>query len=154
MGNTNAAMLPSLSEVERFAMSGNATLTIVSKVTNARITFKFRRPDAEPGKARPTWVSLTDPEDNEAQGPFLGTVWGEHGTYSLRRSDKVKVSEDAPSARLLRWFLTVLNLSTSKATEQAEFWHEGRCGRCGRLLTVPSSIESGLGPECIKHAGE
>jgi hypothetical protein len=28
--------------------------------------------------------------------------------------------------------------------------HEGKCGRCGRLLTVPSSIESGIGPECSK----
>lgn len=29
-----------------------------------------------------------------------------------------------------------------------QVWHEGRCGRCGRKLTVPSSIETGLGPEC------
>jgi hypothetical protein len=27
---------------------------------------------------------------------------------------------------------------------------EGRCGKCGRTLTVPSSIATGLGPECIK----
>jgi len=25
-------------------------------------------------------------------------------------------------------------------------------GRCGRTLTVPESIERGIGPECIKHA--
>jgi hypothetical protein len=24
--------------------------------------------------------------------------------------------------------------------------------RCGRTLTVPESIERGIGPECIKHA--
>jgi len=24
-----------------------------------------------------------------------------------------------------------------------------RCGRCGRVLTVPESVESGFGPECI-----
>jgi len=28
--------------------------------------------------------------------------------------------------------------------------HEGRCGRCARLLTVPESVESGIGPECTK----
>jgi hypothetical protein len=32
-------------------------------------------------------------------------------------------------------------------------WHEGRCGRCGRRLTVPESIESGYGPECIGKIG-
>jgi hypothetical protein len=29
-----------------------------------------------------------------------------------------------------------------------EVWHEGRCGRCGRALTVPESVERGIGPEC------
>lgn len=29
-----------------------------------------------------------------------------------------------------------------------EVWHEGRCGRCGRALTVPESIASGIGPVC------
>jgi hypothetical protein len=32
-------------------------------------------------------------------------------------------------------------------------WHEGRCGRCGRKLTVPESIESGFGPECASILG-
>jgi len=29
-----------------------------------------------------------------------------------------------------------------------EIWHEGRCGRCNRKLTVPASIALGIGPEC------
>lgn len=29
-----------------------------------------------------------------------------------------------------------------------EIWHEGICARCGRPLTVPSSIQSGFGPVC------
>jgi hypothetical protein len=31
--------------------------------------------------------------------------------------------------------------------------HEGRCGKCGRLLTVPESVETGIGPECAKRMG-
>ncbi len=30
-------------------------------------------------------------------------------------------------------------------------YHSGRCGRCGRELTVPASILSGIGPECSKY---
>jgi len=30
-------------------------------------------------------------------------------------------------------------------------FHEGACGRCGRTLTVPESIASGFGPECIRY---
>lgn len=29
-----------------------------------------------------------------------------------------------------------------------QIFHEGRCGRCGRVLTVPESVETGFGPEC------
>ncbi len=28
--------------------------------------------------------------------------------------------------------------------------HEGYCGRCGKLLTVPTSVASGYGPECTR----
>lgn len=34
---------------------------------------------------------------------------------------------------------------------QIEVWHEGRCGACGRRLTVPESIANGLGPVCAGH---
>jgi hypothetical protein len=34
-----------------------------------------------------------------------------------------------------------------------EVYHEGRCGRCNRKLTVPESIETGLGPECASKLG-
>jgi hypothetical protein len=30
----------------------------------------------------------------------------------------------------------------------ATLQHAGHCGKCNRLLTVPESVESGLGPEC------
>ena len=26
--------------------------------------------------------------------------------------------------------------------------HEGKCGKCGRPLTVPESVKTGLGPIC------
>lgn len=34
-----------------------------------------------------------------------------------------------------------------------EIWHEGRCCRCNRKLTVPASIELGLGPDCAEDVG-
>ena len=34
-----------------------------------------------------------------------------------------------------------------------EFRHEGRCGRCGRALTVPESIDTGFGPHCAAEMG-
>jgi hypothetical protein len=35
----------------------------------------------------------------------------------------------------------------------AEVMHEGRCACCGRPLTVPESIERGIGPDCWEKMG-
>jgi hypothetical protein len=35
-----------------------------------------------------------------------------------------------------------------------EVWHEGNCRRCRRKLTVPASIELGLGPNCATEVGK
>jgi len=32
-----------------------------------------------------------------------------------------------------------------------KIFHEGKCCRCGRRLTTPTSVQNGIGPECIKH---
>jgi len=29
--------------------------------------------------------------------------------------------------------------------------HEGKCSKCGRVLTTPESINNGIGPECFKQ---
>lgn len=55
------------------------------------------------------------------------------------------------------WPLLILNKLLICAVEgrldevEANGWrvmHEGRCCVCGRRLTVPSSIDAGIGPEC------
>ena len=58
---------------------------------------------------------------------------------------------DAPSFQALRW--TLLQLSTNNLPDDLEIRHEGKCCKCGRALTVPSSIDSGIGPECSKKMG-
>jgi hypothetical protein len=53
------------------------------------------------------------------------------------------------ASKVLQWVLTLIRNDRSPPVGY-EIRHAGRCGRCGRLLTVPESIESGLGPECSK----
>lgn len=51
--------------------------------------------------------------------------------------------------KILSWILKLIRNGEQPPTGY-EIRHAGRCGRCGRLLTVPESIETGLGPECSK----
>lgn len=142
--------LTDAASVRRFIEAGNATLTLLSMKTSGRYTYKFSRPEPEPGKNRPTWVKLLSGPDNEGDYSFMGTLWPMF-EYEIRRTEKSRVSDGAESWRALSWLLFHLYHRGGKpdhAMSQCEVWHEGRCGRCGRKLTVPDSIEAGFGPEC------
>lgn len=132
------------SDVKRFMLAGNARVTLVSEKTGARFTYRVRQP--EPGV--PHFVSLLSGPDNDADFQFLGTIFID-GIYCHSR--KSRIGTDAPSARAFAYAWG--HLSRGQLPPACEIYHEGRCGRCGRALTVPESIESGLGPVCAARLG-
>ncbi len=71
------------------------------------------------------------------------------GRKTPRASD---VSRDAPSSIAFSWAWR--KMLRNELPDQLEIWHEGRCGRCNRKLTVPESVASGFGPECIGKIGQ
>jgi hypothetical protein len=122
-----------------FALAGKARLTLVSEKTGARFTYRISRKD----ETTPWFVSLLSGSDNENDFAYLGTIFSD-GAY--RHGRKSRIGSETPSARAFAWawgFIARGELPTS-----CEVWHEGRCGCCGRVLTVPESIESGFGPVC------
>jgi hypothetical protein len=143
----------------QFVRAGNATLTVVSRATGTRFTYQFQRPkNFEPTPDRPNapvFCKVMTSADNESDFEFVGTMWPERiedpdGPQVYRHSAKARITLGAPSVKALVWFLrSALHPTGADALEKCEVWHEGRCGRCGRKLTVPSSVESGYGPECI-----
>jgi len=109
---------------------------------------------------RPVWVKLLTGSNNESDYTFLGTLfpdgkWPETTFASFRPGRDCKVGPEAPSRKALDWLVEKLSpeVNGRGLFEQAEVWHEDTCGRCGRKLTVPESVESGYGPECIKRVG-
>lgn len=134
-----------------FALAGNARLTLVSQKTGVRYTYRIRAKDVPKGEgaAAPDatktlfFVALLNGADNTADYTFLGTIF--NGT-DYRHGRKSSVSADAPSAKGFAWAWHYL--AKGELPPGCEVWHEGRCGRCGRALTVPSSIASGIGPVC------
>lgn len=137
-------------EVKDFMFAGNATITLVSITTKNRFTYRIKaaKPMAD-GKDGPAshFVALMNGPDNEGDFKYIGHFFRKSGDYMHGRN--AKVHEGAPSSIAFKWFTGVLE--SGGIPETLEIWHEGRCGRCGRKLTVPSSIKNGIGPECIKH---
>lgn len=128
----------------QFALAGSARLTLVSDRTGARFTYRVScKRDGEGKISSPHFVALLNGADNNADYAFIGTIFD---GKDYRHSRKSAVSADAPSAKGFAWAWSFL--AKGELPPGCQVWHEGRCGRCGRPLTVPESIASGLGPIC------
>lgn len=94
------------------------------------------------------FVNLLSGPDNGTDYQYVGVLNKERGNVVLTRASKI--TNDCLSFRLLNRVLANLWSNTEEKILEAGFdvHHEGKCGRCGRRLTVPESIKSGLGPEC------
>lgn len=144
------------SQALKFLLAGNATLTAQSDRTGARFTYKVKRADPKDGQQEPPrlwFVSLLSGPDNEADYQYLGLIrppMGQpDGPLAFEHGAKSRIRPDAPSCVAASWLFR--QLLRNRPTPQCSIYHEGRCGRCGRTLTVPESILSGFGPECIQH---
>lgn len=120
---------------ENYIFAGKAVFTLVSERTGKRFTYRVVRENEE----KPFWVFVLDGPDNVSDYQYIGCVM-ESSLHILRAGHRGNA--DAPSFKALAWFLEHLG------THQAQLFHKGKCGRCGRDLTVPQSIRSGLGPVC------
>jgi len=142
----SAHVLETADDQLAFALAGNATFTLVSLKTEVRYTYRVRQCEDKPTLY---FVAVMTGADNETSYQYLGTVIKtdvpQLSTY--RYGVKSKIGEHAPSAGAFYWWWK------HKGHAQIQVWHEGRCGRCNRKLTVPESIANGIGPECMKYLG-
>ena len=130
-----------------YLLAGNATFTIVSKKTGMRFTYKVKAPRKD-GKFlvdEPIrFVMVLCGPDNTADFQYFGLM--RNGVFEHAQR-KTRITVEAPSSLAFRWFAERVESDT------LEFYHSGHCGRCGRLLSTPSSVSSGYGPECSSRMG-
>lgn len=123
-----------------FILGGNALFTIKSKKTGTRFTFKVLIDQKNEGCFR---VQLLTGTDNTRNYTMIGKIdVSKLGVIPLSIHTK-----SSPAFVAINHVVT--NLQVSFPMPSLEIWHEGRCCRCGRVLTVPESIMNGIGPECI-----
>jgi hypothetical protein len=137
--------------VPEWIMSGKAVFTIKSLKTGTRFTYKVNQCD---DKKTLFFVSLLTGSDNYHNYSYLGTI----NTYpasdpseitfsTFRHGAKSRITPNALGAKTFSWFYDKAAKNALR-NEPLEVWHEGKCGRCGKRLTDPESIASGIGPVC------
>lgn len=135
--------------IMQFVLGGKAIFTLKNAETGNRFTYRVDE-KANPDKSVVYFVSLLAGPDNEADYTYLG--WIKNRQFSLTKKSRMNgLTEQTPSVKAFSWAYS--NFTVGIVPEKLEFWHAGRCGRCGKKLTVPESIENGFGPECITKVG-
>ena len=147
----------------RMLLAGRLTATVVSGKTGQHITVRFKSKikDEEAGKwvnspfAKATHVFIDTPMPDSSWGDKIGTYYPDKGTFwQDKNADVARIF----AARQVLLFAGGLSLHP----QVAEIKIASSCGRCGRQLTDPVSIDRGIGPECYgadtgsqhQHKGE
>lgn len=143
----NQAQLKTAETALGFMLAGNATVTLVSKKTGNRFTYQIRQAKSDTDAQTDLYfIGLLRGPNNEADYSYLGRI-AKGQVYIGRKVPKPgDIGRDAPSA--IAFDYAWQHLERGRVPDLLEIWHEGKCGRCNRKLTVPSSIAAGIGPEC------
>ena len=127
-------------EALAFAFAGHAIFTLASRKTGARFTYRLV---AKKNSCVTYWLKVLCRPDNNTGYRYAGRVDWVDDKWLFRTTEGSLIQQGSPSLVAFCWAL-----SKDFDDSNLEFWHEGRCGCCGRRLTVPESLISGLGPKC------
>ena len=131
-----------------FVFAGTAVFTILNETTGNRFTFRVRKAGWGTSNVKSDifYVSVLTGSDNESSYTFLGSFFGGANQF-YRHSPKSKIGFSAISNKVIDWFFTSYFKNPSRYTT-VKVYHSGKCGKCGKKLTTPESVKSGLGPYC------
>lgn len=122
----------------KFIFAGKSVVTFVNTNTGNRFTFKVKQ-------AKDSNLFFVSVLTNPDQYTYVGTCI--EGNY--KHGKKSNIKSDSQSVKVFEYMIA--RLMNNTLTDFLEVWHEGFCGKCGKRLTVPSSIITGIGPDCIKR---
>ena len=153
---THPLRLKNINDALTFATGGNATFTLKSIASSKRYTFRIRKADfrkkkSEQDQNAPLFVQYLNGPDNTSSYAFLGTIFNKK---NYRFSPKSKAGIDSTVNKTIIWLFNTLISGNESNFEKVEFWHEGKCGVCGRKLTDPVSLIKGTGPTCVSVSAE
>lgn len=121
--------------------AGQSTFTVAN---NKGEHYTFRIEESEGTH----FAKLLTGSNNEADYTYLGILKTSGEVVTTRKS---KMSKDSVPVKVLAWTVKRL-LEGKEFPEGYSCLHDGSCSRCGRTLTHPDSLMTGLGPECAKKA--
>ena len=129
--------------LKEFILAGKARLTVHSNSQlDARTTYEVKK--AKDGNVY--FVGFLCGPNNEEDYRYLGII--SVPSLQFKLTAKSMAGRDSRAYKAFQYVWGCL--MNNRPIEHVTVLHEGRCGKCGRVLTVPESIMRGIGPECAK----
>src|SRR5882762_363903 len=147
MSNTGEGRQLIGADIKQFVIAGDAIFSLKNTKSGNHLTYRITLAE---GKTDFWFVSVLNGPDNTSNYAYIGTLKDDFYTSGLKFTwgKKSKIPETARCVGVMHEFIARLNRHNLPKT--VEFWHNGKCARCARLLTDPESIEFGWGPICRK----
>ncbi len=137
---TNTSRPIPVGKRKEFMLAGKSIFTVENPETGKRYTFKINYKSSDDSSRFTSgifFVSYLYGPDNTKDYRYIGII--------TEAGLQFKITKKSRPGTHLEAFKYIWQHTES---ERFVFYHEGRCGKCGRRLTVPESIDAGFGPVC------
>jgi len=141
-----------------FILAGNAIFTV--REGDEHLTYRIKKPTHEKGRKlslsernnKPYFIGKLVGPDNTSDYRYLGVL--NENTFEVNLTGKSMYTKSSKAVQVLELALGAIRENDmSILSPNMEILAPKYCGRCARLLTVPESIENGIGPECFTKMG-
>jgi len=146
-------------EIKNFIFAGKAIFTIQSSRSGIYFTYMMKLPSENKGmtdKAPPKkdlyFVGVLRGPNNESDYSYLGIVVRDGNSWKFTQTKKSQIKPDSLSCVAFKYFFD--RIVRNHIDPQMKFFHMNLCGKCGRTLTTPESVELGIGPVCAGRMSE
>lgn len=147
---TSRSGMISLNKALEYMLAGKSEFVLHSSKTNQDFTYRLTRKESE--KDENKYIYFLNVKMGH-QWLYAGVLWYDDNTNSYKfaqgRSGKIEASDIN-----IKSLLFVMNkLQLEQIPLHCTVFHTGKCGVCGKKLTTPESILTGIGPTCSKYIG-
>jgi hypothetical protein len=141
IANENMIKFENETSLKEFILGGKAIFTLESIKTNRRYTYKIKK--SKDNKIY--FVSYLYGNDNMLNYRYLANM---DNDLNFKLTQKSPYKLDSFPVAAVKFFIDIVKKNIP-IPNGLNVYHSIYCSKCGRLLTDPASIKSGIGPICI-----
>ena len=126
-------------DIVNFLSNEKPVFTLKSTATGRHFTYKITQ-----GRFLSVLSGPDNTSDYQYAGVLVGAITQGKQVVTTRAS---RFTADSQAVSAVNWTFKRL-WATGSVPDGVEFYHEGKCSHCGRMLTPPESVRTGIGPVC------